>query len=615
MKQHVKTIAIILSMFHCLSSLAQDTLNQIDPRQYVTIQYRKVLTRDRSDTLWNWEHRKGIPNQKVHYIDINGEIRIDFSRLGLSQNKEFEGVVSLEAEISGSNGTRKIEVNPYSEIGVQRIPIGIKSEPPSEIAKKLLNMLLSVRDADTLNYKFNGYQQFDIATLNLRKNVDTRLKEFNAEKVEKEIRNKGYELSLLIRNSPFRSSMERPISVNFFFDPNIKIEEIKDYVTKITSDFNTIYKSFSSGYIRDLNAALEYNIDRTNLILDYLASFENAGEDATKAFFLLLNKDLVSYKALKASFVNNQKKLSQINTNYRPDDPRLDSTLLYNANLIVSSTKVFSELSNFRGSALEKILINMMKQNPYIYNEPAGLRIKYNEKIVEKFMFLDYISTYFQNISEKISEVAGKSIYKKLIYATIDLGKSGAKDGEVMNIYLTWILDSKKDSLANSPRLSIGKYFLRQTGWQVSVSDMFSMVKRINEQNTNLTSTSISPSNFKGSGGAVLMWTYNKEDKGLTIDSNKRGEQRIRRKNKFSNFLEPSLGINISYLDFSIEKDVEIGTGAQLGLFRNKIFLGYGVNLHMISPTNQSPTYFFIGFSFAKLSDLFKNSSSVSSQQ
>jgi hypothetical protein len=41
-------------------------------------------------------------------------------------------------------------------------------------------------------------------------------------------------------------------------------------------------------------------------------------------------------------------------------------------------------------------------------------------------------------------------------------------------------------------------------------------------------------------------------------------------------------------LDFDRTKDVEIGTGLQLGLFKNKVFFGYGANLHLLSPKDQS---------------------------
>ena len=112
------------------------------------------------------------------------------------------------------------------------------------------------------------------------------------------------------------------------------------------------------------------------------------------------------------------------------------------------------------------------------------------------------------------------------------------------------------------------------------------------------------------------MWSYQREDKGLRILQRRGADSNMqfytKRKNVLMNFLQPSIGVNISYLDFNTTKDIEIGTGLQLGLFRNKVYFGYGVNLNLISPRD-APNYFFLGFSFAKLSDLFKDAGKVSS--
>ena len=143
---------------------------------------------------------------------------------------------------------------------------------------------------------------------------------------------------------------------------------------------------------------------------------------------------------------------------------------------------------------------------------------------------------------------------------------------------------------------------------------MFALVKRINEGDAD--PDKLSPSNFKGSGGAVLMWTYRGEDKGVRISVNNKKSRpdnsaySVRGRKQFLNLVQPCIGVNVCYLDFSTEKDVEIGTGLQLGLFRNKIFFGYGYNLHMLK---DEPRYFYLRFSFAKLDDLFKGSSSVNS--
>jgi hypothetical protein len=515
-----KVLCLLLFMA-AITASAQDSLTQIeiDPRQYVVVKYRKSPTQGRLDTLWNWENRLSVPNQKIRYIDIDGEIRIDFLKPGLTGNKDFEGTFSLEADISGINGTRRIEVNPYSEIGVQRIPIGIKAEPPAEIAKKLLNMLMELKNADTI------YRR----------------------------------------------------------------------VSRKSDEPDTLKKAF------------HYANEKLDNVLEYLSSFELAGEDASKAFLALINKDLIGYKFLKNKLTELKKRMEKIDIDQFSDLTSADAaSLTKNKGLIIETNKYLVELSRFEGSPLEKI-IKQFAETEYV---PTDEKLQqYIGTIKYKENFYTIIDKHRDQLAGILSTEAGKLIYKKLIYATIDLGKSGASSGEVLNVYITWILDPKKDSLGNSPRLPIGKYYLNETGWRMDVADMFAMIKRVDERKAD--PATLSPSNFKGSGGAVLMWTFNKEDRGLRISPGSNGKYNTSRKNRFVNFLEPSIGLNVSYLDFSTDKDVEIGTGLQLGIFRNKIFFGYGVNLHMLSPKNQSPGYFYIGFSFARLSDLFKNTNNV----
>jgi len=91
----------------------------------------------------------------------------------------------------------------------------------------------------------------------------------------------------------------------------------------------------------------------------------------------------------------------------------------------------------------------------------------------------------------------------------------------------------------------------------------------------------MNPFHFQRAGGAVFMWTYRREDKGLNIHSTKAtdgGESFFtRRKNVLMNFSNRPWDQR-TYLDFNTTKDVEVGAGLQIGLFRNKVYFGYGVN-------------------------------------
>lgn len=625
MKTVLPVFLCFLMLFYNCKAFSQVEPNhreiKIDPRQYVTVQYKKTPTNGKLDTIWNWETRKNVPNQKFTFIDIDGEIKIDFNKFELISNTDFEGTVSLEAEISGVNGTRKIEVNPYSEIGINRRPIGTKSEPPSELAKKILNMITELRDAEGIYSTVFYYRNFSGENIIKNEIVEAKFKELDSLTHNPNSKIKD----LVLKAVEFRRLIKNELDVFYFDDineygrrwdnnfasakSNAQLQQLLD---ALHSNYYDVYKRERDSYLTDYNKAFKYSREELSVINNYLISFDNSGEDAVKAFLSLINKDYINYNAIKAKLLSYKTQVDNIQiSNKNPDSAAL--VLYENSPLINEVIKLLSDFSRFKGSFLENILRELAKEKKSIDYNKRDIYPNYAQRdSVENVVFFSLLDSYNDFLIDTLSKAAARIIFRKLVYATIDLGKSGAKNGEVVNIYVNWILDSKRDSLSNSPRLPIGKYYLRETGWKVEVADMFALVKRIHESNVN--QSKVSPSNFKGSGGAVLMWTYDKEDKGIVITKQNR-DYKVTKKNKFLNFFEPSIGLNISYLDFSIEKDVEIGTGLQLGFFRNKIFFGYGVNLHMLSPKNQAPTYFYLGFSFAKLSDLFKSSNNITSLQ
>lgn len=625
MKKNIFFLSIVFCCFLSSSIFAQfHDANGIDPRKYVNVMYRKFPTSKLVDTILNWEYRTRIPDQKFSYLNTDGIINIVFDRQGLSENKAFEGTLTLEAEISGSGGTRKIEVNPYSEIGAQRIPIGIKSEPPTELAKRLLNMIINIRDEDLtkhygslLSFK-NIITEYLFYTNNIRK-LDA-LGEY-----KKDITNRQSYLdtvySIAIAFNDKYTLYDEYSSGKYKYrgtiDKRIKIEMLDDYVANddLTKARNIVKQFLTdnapntvklySDLLKELPFITEEVYNKVNITNEYLTAFNTAGEDATKAIFSIMNKDYISYRHLIENIGKQKAALESQSFMNESIENKID--------ILINVCRKLIQLSELKQTKLEMIAYNMLndtaknrlqieKNKPYSYDY---------ERIYNK-LYTEILSEKYDLIADSISTRTSKIIYKNLIYATIDLGKSGASNGEVLNIYLVWIRDSKKDSIGNSPRLPLGKYHLQKTGWGLEVSDMFALVQRVDASFD--TSSNVSPSNFKGSGGATFVWTYRKEDKGLKIKIKDDG-YKVHKKNRVMNFLEPSIGINVSYLDFRTDRDIEIGTGIQLGLFRNKVFFGGGTNLHLLRPTDVAPYYFFIGFSFAKLQDLFKDSGSVSSNQ
>ncbi|GGB19743.1 hypothetical protein [Puia dinghuensis] len=591
---------------------------EIDPRQYVTVLYNRYRIREKLDTIWNWEDRKNVPSQKYNALDKDGQIKIIFDKSGFIRNTDFFGNVTLEAEISGSKGTRQIEVNPYSEIGVARKAIGIKSDPPYDVSNKLLNMIIELSEVDSIRrslktvYSFNSRSALNLFGEILRKAMDSCDKPGAKPVVIGKQVLDGYDdfYNTTIHLAGTDGRLE------FAIRNATDIATLKDLISKLKGDTYDYYSRYiRDPFVQNYQYAANYINDKLPLILEFLSSFEKGGQEGLKAFLSLTSLTLIKYNDIKNNLIRDVDTLSTLHLPQQDGKVIIsDSILLLYKDPLEKAVNALYYLSRLQGSEIEHIILDIGRDN--IKNMQVSARpsavdslLRYGSSTQEQRIIADIINNYKDTLSILIARKAGEQIYKKLVKATIDLGKSGAAEGETLSLYLTWIMD-ETDSLQNSPRLEIGKYQLIQSGWSVDVSDIFSLVDRINPSST-IDPAHESPSVFKGAGGAVLMWTYSREDRGLNVHQNADGYF-TRRKNVLMNFFQPSIGVNVSYVDFNTTKDVEIGTGLQLGLFHNKIFFGYGVNLTLLNPKD-APFYFYLGFSFAKLSDLFKDAGKISS--
>lgn len=164
----------------------------------------------------------------------------------------------------------------------------------------------------------------------------------------------------------------------------------------------------------------------------------------------------------------------------------------------------------------------------------------------------------------------------------IFLRKEDAKRGDVLRIMLLHFApDFKTDGTAASAvplTQTLAEIHIDEFGWKNEVVDSFLLVKANDPE---------AKSNFSGAAGASLLWSP---------------QPRARRDTPFLSTirsLSPSIGANVSYLDFDPDREIEIGAGVIASLFENQIHFGYGWNLNYGGDRG----YWFLGFSFGKIQD------------
>jgi hypothetical protein len=618
--------------------------NEIDPRQYVRVLYKKnpnYKEREKTEIqriIWNWNDTGYF--QKFKVIDNEGFLNIFFKKDSLAANFNFKGNISLEAYLKGKDGERKIEVAPYSLVGVERKAIGIESFAPTTVAQLLFNTIISIKRT-IVSVDFEPYQQnmTDIAN-----SIDDSIvfrQAFNALEAINNTNDttivvkNSYESAIQLINSRIDTVSDKISNFRKVLDALISDISYKKYKT-IKTELNTYLTQLHKNIIlkngigtKSIYGEMSFLLKDLELINKYLAAFEKAGTDAVQAFLTLASKDEINFNFLKKSLIDQESLLSKIVKT--AEDRKTQSSLLTqeNLNLALNIMKDLRVFAFIEGSRLDT-LVNKYVLKGDVTKNAESIKFELEElngRDVSKNSYSKYFKYYgksrsktdttinydpnnfsryirlrllekdksFEVFKQELSVMAAEIIYRKLVFASIDLGKSGAQPGDILYLNVVWKnIDGTDPSDKNSSLLPIGKYYLRQTGWKTEIAESFYLVERFNEP--PVADPNLSPSNFKGAYGASIMRTfYYNENFERTAGG------------RFLNWLQPSFGFNISYIDFYKNKDIEIGAALQLGLFKNVFFFGSGINLHGIRGVEKkSAAYFMFGVSFTNIAAKFK---------
>jgi hypothetical protein len=577
---------------------SDDTLN-IDPRQYIKI-YETDNTKKKI-LLWSWNDTVLI-NQKRKIVDAFSTIQIEFDKKGISRNEFFKGNITIEGQIvSAKGGKDPVEVLPYSRIGEEKKTVGLTSRPPTEISTIFINLLeKSMKITLTLEKEKNKRSQFinlvtDLTSIRqdientsenvLLSNSKEVMQLYSSVKILYEL---DYDFSKipsnLLGNPRYQMVDPSPEKIDkngVLVSLNNLIVEIKDANKKGRFlNEKTLFEKIS-----DLNEDIK-------IIIQYINYFKSSGEQAEDAFLSFIQLDYIALDII-------EEKLKVTNTEFDlfvnkkgNNDKKEDEIIQESFNLLRLYDEAIQEINKI--ARIESTIIG-------IYLNQESTKIERGPVSYAPVSFNSEMSLYDKLLAKKeplityIAHEASKIIYLNLDYATIDLLKERASEGDYL--YLFAVLEETErrtggDAKAHQKVLPIGRYELRNTGWVTKISDSFVLAHRINEPDPSL-NPNVSPSNFKGAPGASLLLTRRKN-----------GNQ----KDKILNALQPSFGVDVSYIDFNRNDDVEVGVGLVLGFFDNKMFCVGGLNLNSTGSNEVSPYYFGLGFSFANIAGkLIKN--------
>jgi len=529
----------------------------IDPRQFVTV-FELFRPKNESRTIYRKD------SIKINTVDVNSLITLTFNQNDMKNNPEYYGNVSVRAEIDDE----LIKVAPYSKVGEKQSEIGVKTATPNEVSAHFASMIDRMEDIERevgkLYFKEGAVVNYTeesgilIETDKSNKSLDKEISEyFKNIKPDNDTIVILENLTTLIQNRI--KELSRVNATLLFFSKGIRklkpseiAAEFEEIIKKTDDDIIKEEKEISRNVINECRR-IKKSIEFAQNYFDY---FRNPQDPELKNLFLRLIKQdelTVNQVYQELNFLKNI--IDEITVdNYQAKNTKLINQLLY------TFQKVRSYNRNVSSILLDyKISTKALKDD--IFKEE-------NEDDSKKRR------EYIKKLGLQIAEL----IYQRLFNAQIDLRTSRAKSGQILKISILWYRDNTAEPMV----LPVGQFKLKEVGWRTNILDSFLLVNR-NSTPTN--DENISPSNFKGSPGVSLIRTF----------GNNSSKDLFRK-------IEPSFGINVSYLDFYENKDLEVGVGAIFGLFNNKVFFTVGHNLH----AEGNGGYIGIGFSFANIAGQLK---------
>ncbi len=516
----------------------------VDPRQFVTIkeinrQTNEHLSLYRNDTI------------RLLKVDANSLVKVEFDQSAMAENFDYYGNVSVIAKINDE----AIKVSPYSKVGEKQGKIGVKSESLNEISSHILSLYDQIQTFKGYldNFWFDQYYDENNKSKIITTDYDYCLAYFDSQNKNDTVVYKS--LSPDIQNLISNYSEYNAYLLLFVNgESTVTNEYIVNQLTTLKTNDTNFQRSLQMAESKSQIQEYKDLLSRLDLVKSYLNYFQHGDPELKELYLKLLKHDELSLDDFIIKLSYSSEKLHVLDSLHIKDFSSIKFILDESLRYITPSFNTYTV-------KLDQAFVTM---NLIDYSITDSSNIYANKKIKE----------------EELVKRVGELLYQKLFDGNIDLREARASEGDLLKVSLLWY-ENEDSSLPKE--LELASYQIKDVGWRLKVSDSFFLIDRISDPDDT---ENLSPSKFKGAPGASLLFSYGNNG----------------HKNNLLKRLEPSLGINISYVDFYTNKDLEVGVGAVLGILRNNILLTIGYNLHAES----NGGYMGLGFSFANISSQIK---------
>jgi hypothetical protein len=523
------------------------------------------------------------------YADLDSTIRIQFDRAALAQ-KELQstdgelfatGRLSLQARI----GERAVEVQGYSELGKGQVPVG----PPGDVSP--LHFLLNLQYLQYAIARFVTKDANPVLSPSQPSPLSSRLD------ARKELGKKAIAQLTLLTDILDLITRDPDTATAFFKVSYASPAFVKDALNQLHAIVckpppqqtpGAATASPQADPAQKLLDARKAYLDAgvvTDRVLRELDKAKREADAAQKAF--AAETDATKRPALEA--IANKTAANQDTAYDNYHKQQVQELLLRHA------MDGAAEESNDADKAID-VLVRL---NTVLNRDVMGWAR--TEDITP-----DLISDYWKDIPSGSTQTratqAFLEVYRKLVDGQIVPSRIGAKPGDTIIIDVLVYADGQarnQDSAckpaavvavdplaAKFVAFTVAAIEVYHFGLHVGVTDSFLLIKRIHEADPS--DPNAVENNFRPAPGASLLWSniHRPEEPGSWL----------------SRSVAPSLGLNVSFLNFNKTKTYELGVGPIVGLFRDQVQLGAGVNLNGDGSLHDR-LYAFIGLSFARLAE------------